>query len=152
VLSGRQSAGGSPLVAVLDNEALQALSVTNHPKHRRMLAVIEAAAQRNRRRSADVTVMTTTAVRVEALVDHQSRSAVRLNALRVRDVALDPVRADRATGLRRHAGGSVVDATVGEAAAAAAGDGATVTVYTADVTDIRALADASGRSIQVVLV
>ena len=126
-------------ILVLDNEALQAVADRDHPKHTRMLAVLEARTERGDRRPGDVQVLTTTTVRVEALIDRRVPKTARLNRLRVLDVALDGARADRAATLRHQAGGAVADATVAEAAISAAGDGADVTVYTADLSDLPAL-------------
>jgi hypothetical protein len=77
-----------------------------------------------------------TAVRVEAELDRRSPSTTALGRMRVRDVPLDRHRTDRAVAMRIHAGGSTVDACVAEAAASEPGS---VTVLTADLTDVPAL-------------
>jgi uncharacterized phosphosugar-binding protein len=125
---------------VLDNEALQALVVPGHRKHRSVLAFVDAVATRNRRRPGAALVVVPTAVRVEAAVDRRSRDGVSLGRHRVADVVLDRENADQAAGLR-HVGGSAVDACVAQAAAVVVAG--RVTVLTADLTDIpRLLAEA----------
>lgn len=120
-------------VAVLDNEAVQALADVQHPKHRPMVARVAAAVHRQR---SGVTLVVPTAVRVEAGVS----SSGLLRRLRVVDVVLDRDRADRAAALVREEQATAVDATVAEAAMTSAG---LVTVYTSDVRDLsRLLADA----------
>ncbi|MEP6461926.1 MAG: hypothetical protein ABJC62_00590 [Frankiaceae bacterium] len=132
-------------VAVLDNEAAQALADPTHRKHPRMLAILAAAAGRNRRTAGSVSVVVPTAVRVEALLDRGAPRAAELGRLRVSDVPLDTGRADRAARLRSAAGGSTVDAIVVEAAERLAADGGLATVYSADLADLPRLAARSAR-------
>lgn len=124
------------LVAVLDNEAAQALADVRHPKHRTVLAYVAATAGA-RRRSAKVVVPT--AVRVEALLSR--------GVLRVQDVELDGRRATRAAELRGLAGGSTVDAIVAQVAEELCDD-ATVTVLTSDLTDLPRLTEHTSVRIQ----
>jgi hypothetical protein len=139
-------------VVVLDLEALRAVGDPGHPRHSRMLAVLAARAGRNRRRPGSISVVTTTAVRVEAMLDRRALKSARLNALRVADVPLDATRADRTAALRKQAGGAVADATVAEAALSATGDGTSVTVYTADLSDVPALLAVRALRVRVVRV
>ena len=126
---------------VLDNEAAHVLTRVDHPKHRLVLAYIDGHARRAWRRRVGPSILVPTAVRVEAVLDRRSSSTAALGRMRVRDVALDGVRADRAVELRARAGGSAVDACVAELAASEPGP---VTVLTADLTDLPALLAAAG--------
>jgi hypothetical protein len=135
---------------VLDNEAVQALGAVTHPKHRRVLALIEAVNQRNQRRQRATTVLVPVAVRVEAGWDRSAPGAALANRLaRARDVVLDGVAADRASQLRAAAGVSVVDATVGQVAEAAPSP---TVILTSDVADMGRLAAAVGGDVRVVRV
>ncbi len=130
---------------VLDNEAAQALADVRHPKHRSVLAYVDARARRSGRRRVAPSILVPTAVRVEAELDRRSPSTTALGRMRVRDVPLDGHRADRAVALRGQAGGSTVDTCVAEVAASEPGP---VTVLTADLTDVPALlAEASSRAV-----
>lgn len=138
-MSGPRAAA---VTAVLDNEALQALADVRHPRHRRVVALLEAAARGNSRAPASRRVVTPTAVRVEARVA-RTASAAGLGRLRVVDVALDSGRAARAAALSAAAVGTAVDAIVAEAALSAAATGSTTTVFTSDLTDLPRLLAAS---------
>ena len=128
---------------MLDNEALQALSAPDHPKHRLVVAYLEAANGRNSRHAGTATVLVPTVVRVEAAIDRRAPSTASLARFRVADVTLDLHRADRAAALRR-AGGSAVDACVAEVAASVMhGE---ITVLTADLSDLPSLLGAAGAS------
>ena len=128
---------------VLDNEAAQAVTDPRHAKHRRMLAILEAVAGRNRRRPSSAQVVVPTAVRLEALLDRRRPTSSSLGRLRVSDRELTSARADRGVELRSAAGGSTVDATVAQAAEEFAAAGARTTIVTADLTDIPRLVAAS---------
>lgn len=128
---------------VLDNEAAQALADVRHPKHRSVLAYVDGSVRRAARRRSAPSVVVPTAVRVEAQLDRRAANTSALGRMRVRDVPLDGHRADRAVELRAQAGGSAVDACVAEVAASEPGS---VTVLTADLTDIPALLAAAGSS------
>ena len=122
------------MTLVLDNEAVQALSDVRHAKHRAVIARLLALSVLHER-AARAEVVTTTAVRVEAGVTRSAPAAAALGRFQVRDVALDTARADRCVELSA-AGGSVVDATVAQAAEEHAEAGRLVTVLTADLTDL----------------
>lgn len=119
---------------VLDNEPLQALADVAHPKHKAMLTKIRAV-QHEAAQGRSVRVVTTTAVRVEALVSRQAPGAAGLGLFRVRDVPLDARRADRCVSIARASSSTTVDVTVGQVAEEEAAAGV-VTVYTSDLTDI----------------
>lgn len=121
---------------VLDNEAAQALADVRHPKHRSVIAYVDARARRSGRRRQAPSILVPAAVRVEAELDRRSPSTTALGRMRVRDVPLDRHRTDRAVAMRIQAGGSTVDACVAEVAASEPGP---VTVLTADLTDVPAL-------------
>lgn len=124
------------IVAVLDNEAAQALADPAHPQHRRLLAVLEAVAQRRARAATSAKVVVSTVARLEAGLDRRAPTA--LDRLRVHDEPLTSERTDRAVALRAACGGAVADAATAQLAEEAAAS-ATVTVYTADLTDLPAL-------------
>ena len=122
---------------VLDNEAISVLRDPHHPKHRRVLALLEAAAQRGVKRRAAVPILVPLAVRVEANWDRRKPGTI--NSLRpvLTDGRFDSSDANRAAELRDLVDVSVVDATV--AATAEAAPGAAV-IVTSDVGDMTALA------------
>ena len=127
-------------MAVLDNEAARAAADSSHPKHRRLLSVLQAS-ERDR-----VHVVVPTAVRVEAGVVTSSPKASGLGRLHVEDAALTSQRADRAIELRAGLSASAVDATVAQVAEEHALAGALVTGYTSDVRDLEQLCGrAAGR-------
>lgn len=110
----------TPATLVLDNEAVQALLDAAHPKHRRVLSLVEEVNRRNQRRRQTLVVVPV-AVRVEAGWDRTGRAGVEANRIsQARDAVLDGAGADRAAHLRRAAAVSVVDATVGQVAEACA--------------------------------
>lgn len=126
-----------PVTLVLDNEPVQALLDVSHPKHRRVLAFLDEVNRRNRE-GREVTVLVPVAVRIEAGWDRSDAGAAVANRVSgARDVALDRRRADRAIRLRSEVAVSVVDATVAEAAGAAAPP---VVILTSDVGDMERLA------------
>lgn len=133
-------------VLVFDNEAAQALVDLRHRKHRAVMKFVTAHGIRAGRQRTGLALLLPTVVRVEAGLDRRATTTTALGRLRVRDVVLDSGRADRAVALRRVAPGSVVDACVAEVAAAQEG---TVTVLTADLTDIPALLAAVSSSARV---
>lgn len=127
-------------VAVLDNEAAQAAADLRHPKHRRLLSVLQAS-ERDR-----VHVLVPIAVRVEARIVAGSPAATGLGRLHVEDVPLTSRRADEAITLSTGLAVSVVDASVAQVATEHAAAGALVTVYTSDVRDLEQLCSrAAGR-------
>lgn len=123
----------SPRCVVLDNEAVQALTNVAHAKHRRALALVEATAAENRRRSGSWRLVVPTAIRVEAGWNRTARGAAVINRLRVTDHILDASTADRTASIRTALDVSVADAHLG------ATIGATeepVTVVTSDTGDV----------------
>ncbi|MGH3801016.1 MAG: hypothetical protein ACRDTD_12920 [Pseudonocardiaceae bacterium] len=122
---------------VLGNEAAQALADPAHHKHRRVLAVVEAAAARNLRRAGAVRLVVPTCVRVEAGWNRRDPGAAVVNRLRIDDVTLDTLTANEAAGIRSSLGVSVVDAHLGAALGATAGPHA---VLTSDTDDLRRIA------------
>lgn len=133
--------------AVLDNEAVQALADPAHRKHRRVLAVVEAVAARNLRRSGSVRLVVPTAVRVEAGWDRRGAKAAALNRLRVDDAPLDSAMADRAARARTALAISVADAHLTASLQGAAPPQA---VLTSDTDDARRIAQYLGIAIAVV--
>lgn len=124
-------------LVVLDNEAVQALRAGRHPKHRRVLALIEVAAAR-KRRAVPIELVVPTSVRAEAGWDRTDPTWALPNRLGVRDAALDGPQADAAARIRRTHGVSVPDAHIGAIVEAA--PEARVAVITSDPKDIGAVA------------
>jgi hypothetical protein len=127
-------ATGSPVV-VLDNEAVQALREPTHPKHRRVLEVVEATLIRSRATGAAPLIPT--AVRVEAAWDRRVGQSAVINRLRVRDHALESVAANDAAELCAALDVSVADAHLGAVMRAVS---VPHVVVTSDVADVRRLA------------
>lgn len=121
-------------IVVLDNEAVQALSSPHHPKHHRVLGYVELV-ERRKRRAAPVFVLAPTAVRVEAGWDRGSPQWAFINRLRIVDVVLDAVCANKAAALREQAQVFVADAHIGATVQSA--PEADITVLTSDPGDIR---------------
>lgn len=138
-------------VVILDNEAVQALSSTAHPKHRRVLAHMDVIARRKaraRRRANETLLVVPTAVRVEAGWDRTAPRAAFANGLGIDDVPLGADDANAAAALRSRPGRtiSVVDAHIG--AVIARFPQHDVAILTSDPLDIRFVAD--GRTVNVV--
>ncbi|CAN5551123.1 hypothetical protein BH23ACT6_BH23ACT6_24450 [soil metagenome] len=128
----------SPAAVVLDNEAVQGLVDPQHPKHRRVVALLTETNRRNHRRAGRITIIVPTAVRVEAGWDRTDPAGANANRLaRPRDHVLSTTAADRATQLRAVAHVSVVDACVAEAAESAPRPVVVVTSDTQDMTRLR---------------
>jgi hypothetical protein len=119
---------------LLDNEAVAAVRDPRHAKHRRLLAHLQAAVDRNRR-GGDVRVVVPTAVRVEAGWDRTEPAAAALNRFRVDDHPLDTPAANLAAGIVTRDRVSVADAHLG--ATVRMLRGADVVVLTSDPADIR---------------
>jgi hypothetical protein len=134
---------------VLDNEAVQALADPTHHKHRRVLAVVEAAAARNLRRAGAVRLVVPTCVRVEAGWNRRDPDAAVVNRLRIDDVALDPLAANEAAGIRSSLGVSVVDAHLGAVLGVTTGPHA---VLTSDADDLRRIAKHLGAHLTILAV
>ena len=134
-------------VVLLDNEAVQALGIVEHPKHRRVLSHIQVVTQRNRRASP-VDIRVPAAVRVEAGWDRTSASWALANRLRISDGLLDAGHADKAASIRERTGVSVADAHLGAMIQLANAE--QITVLTSDPTDVRAVA--GDRRVKIVLI
>ena len=130
---------------VLDNEATQALLRVDHPKHRRVIAVIREVTARAMRGAARVPVVVPTAVRVEAGWDRSAPAAAGANRLvRAVDRPLDSHAADRACPFRALMPVSVVDACVAEAFASAPQPAAVVTSDRRDMEALRGVSETPG--------
>jgi predicted nucleic acid-binding protein len=134
-------------LVVLDNEAVQALASPRHPKHQRVLGYAEVV-ERRKRRAAAISLLTPTAVRVEAGWDRNSPQWAFLNRLRIVDVLLDAVCANKAAEIRERTQVSVADAHIGATVQSA--PDADITVITSDPEDIRRVA--GGRLVTVVAI
>jgi hypothetical protein len=134
---------------VLDNEAVQALADTGHPKHRRVLAVVEAAARRNLRRAGTTTLVVPTAVQVEAGWVRTAPRSAALNRLRADRPALGRTAAEQGARLVAATGVSVADAHIGAALAATPAPHA---VLTSDEADIRLVAGRVGVTVTVAVI
>jgi len=136
--------------AVLDNEAIQALTDVRHRKHRSALAALEVVAAGNLRKAGSVRLVVPTAVRVEAGWDRRSSGrTITLNRLRTDDAPLDRAAADRAAALRNALHLSVADAHIGAVVQEAEGP---VAVITSDGADVRRIADHVGTAVNVVTI
>jgi hypothetical protein len=131
-------------VAVLDNEAAQAVADAANPKHWRMAELLSDVWQRRARHESCDVVFVSTAARVLAGGSRQDPGAAELGRLNVRDVSLDAARADTCAALVWAGRGTAVDATVAQVALEQRDSGATVSIYTADVADLRRLVGAGG--------
>jgi predicted nucleic acid-binding protein len=134
-------------LVVLDNEAVQALASPRHPKHYRALGYVEVV-ERRKRHAAAISLVAPTAVRVEAGWDRSSPQWAFLNRLRIVDVLLDAVCANKAAAIREQAHVSVADAHIGATVQSA--PDADITVVTSDPEDIRRVA--GGRLVTVVAI
>src|ERR1700728_904442 len=124
-------------LVMLDNEAVQALASPQHTKHRRVLGYVELV-ERRKRHAAAISILAPTAVRVEAGWDRSSPQWAFINRLRIADVLLDAVRANKAAAIREQAQVSVADAHIGATVQSASG--ADITVVTSDPGDVRRVA------------
>ena len=134
-------------LVVLDNEAVQALASPHHPKHQRALGYVELV-ERRKRHAALISVLAPTAVRVEAGWDRSSPRWAFLNRLRIVDVLLDAVCANKAAMIREQAQVSVADAHIGATVQSALD--ADITVITSDPEDIRRVAGGSPVTVVVI--
>lgn len=129
----------SPRTVVLDNEAVQALRSTEHPKHAQVIAHVQVVAQR-KRKAIPLDVVVPTAVRVEAGWDRRAPAAALINHLRIADLPLDAATANFAGDLVAGLGVSVADAHVGATVRTVADRGA-VAIITSDPGDMVAVSD-----------
>jgi predicted nucleic acid-binding protein len=124
-------------LVVLDNEAVQALQDSAHPKHRQVVSQAQVVASR-KRRAAAIEIVVPTAVRVEAGWDRTSPAWAFPNRLRIADIPLDAANASTAAAIRSRTRVSVADAHLGAVIQAApAGQ---ITVVTSDPGDMRLVA------------
>jgi len=121
---------------VLDNEAIQALAEPTHPKHRAVLAHVDAVVT-GRKRGGATRLLVPSSVRVEAGWDRTRAEAGVINRVRVGDHVLDAVLTNRAAAVRSRTRVSVADAHLGVAVQEAAAAGAVV-VLTSDPADVAA--------------
>ena len=128
-----------PRTVVLDNEAVQALSSSVHPKHRQVVAHVQVIAQR-KRKAVPLDVVAPTAVRVEAGWDRRAPSVAVINHLRIADVLLDTASANVAADLVAQLHVSVADAHIGATVAVVAEHGP-VAIITSDPDDMVAVTD-----------
>ncbi|MGI8661966.1 MAG: hypothetical protein ACR2LQ_01995 [Acidimicrobiales bacterium] len=128
-----------PRTVVLDNEAVQALSSSTHPKHAQVIAHMQVIAQR-KRKAIPVNIVVPTAARVEAGWDRRARSAALINHLRVADMPLDAVSANVAADLVARLHVSVADAHIGATVRTVADQGA-IAIITSDPEDMAAVTD-----------
>lgn len=128
-----------PRTVVLDNEAVQALGTTDHPKHAQVIAHVQVVAQR-KRKTIDLDVVVPTAVRVEAGWDRRAPTAALINHLRIADTSLDAASANVAGDLVARLGVSVADAHIGATVRTVVDRGA-VAIITSDPGDMVAVSD-----------
>lgn len=128
-----------PRTVVLDNEAVQALRSTSHPKHAHVIAHVQVVAQR-KRKAMPLDVVVPTTIRVEAGWDRRAPSAALINHLRIRDMPLESASANVAADLVTRLQVSVADAHIGASVRAVAELGA-VAILTSDPDDMAAVAD-----------
>ena len=129
----------SPKTVVLDNEAVQALRTTEHPKHAQVIAHVQVVAQR-KRKAISLNVVVPTAVRVEAAWDRRAPTAALINHLRIADASLDAAIANVAGDLVSRLGVSVADAHIGATVRSVADQGA-VAIITSDPGDMVVVSD-----------
>jgi len=123
-------------LVLLDNEAVQALRDTSHPKHRKVVSYVQVIADRKRRAQA-INAAVPTAVRVEAGWDRTSSAWAFPNQLRIADMPLDALHASTAATVKIRYGVSVADAHLGAAIQLSAAE---ITVITSDPRDMRQVA------------
>lgn len=128
-----------PRTVVLDNEAVQALRSTGHPKHARVIAHVQVVAQR-KHKAIPLDVVVPTAVRVEVGWDRRAPAAALINHLRVSDAPLESASANLAAELVARLQVSVADAHIGATVRAVA-DRGPITIITSDPDDMAAVAD-----------
>jgi hypothetical protein len=128
-----------PRTVVLDNEAVQALRATGHPKHAQVVAQLQVVAQR-KRKAMPLDVVVPAAVRVEAGWDRRAPAAALINHLRIIDVPLESASANVAADLVARLHVSVADAHLGATVHAVA-DRGPVTIVTSDPADMAAAVD-----------
>ena len=134
---------------VFDNEAVQAMADPAHPKHRRVMAAVQAAAGRNLRRAGSVSLVVPTTVQVEAGWDRRRPRRAALNRLRVTRPRLDGQTADEAAEVVSAVGVTPAHAHLAVTLKSTAPPHA---VLTSDASDIRPVADHVGARVTVVTI
>ena len=127
----------SPRTVVLDNEAVQALRSTAHPKHARVISHVQVVAQR-KHKAVPLDVVVPTAVRVEAGWDRRVPAAALINHLRIADAPLDTAISNVAAEVAARLHVSVADAHIGAVVRAVA-DRGRVAIISSDPDDIAAV-------------
>ncbi len=133
-------------VLILDNEPIQALLDSQHPKHRIVMAYLEVPARRNRRKTGSLIVLVPTTVRVEAGWDRTATISSAVNRLPITDDALTTDKADSAAKLRNTLLVSPADAHIGAVMRTAEGE---VSILTSDLGDLRRIAQMTARTITI---
>lgn len=128
-----------PRTVLLDNEAVQALRTTDHPKHAQVIAHVQVVAQR-KRKAIPLDVVVPTAVRVEAGWDRRAPVVALINHLRISDMSLESASANVAADIVAGLHVSVADAHIGATVHAVAERGP-VTIVTSDPDDMAAVVD-----------
>lgn len=126
---------------VFDNEAVQALSSPDHPKHNKVVSHVQVVASRQRK-AERIAIVVPTCIRVEAGWDRTDRAWAFANRLGIADVGLGADHANIAAAIRSRVGThiSVVDAHVGSVLQSSTTD--RVSVITSDPGDMKAVAEA----------
>jgi hypothetical protein len=125
-------------LVLLDSEAVQALRDPSHAKHRRVIGYVQVIADR-KRRAAAISAVVPTAVRVEAGWDRTSPAWAFPNQLRIADMPLDTISANRAATIRGRTRVSVADAHLG--AIATSSSITNITVITSDPGDMQQIVE-----------
>jgi hypothetical protein len=136
-MGGGTGERGVKSLIVLDNEAVQAMGSPAHPKHQRVLSLVQVVAQR-KRRAAEVALAVPTTVRAQAGWDRTVAAWALANRLRVADEALGRAEANVAAQIRAATGVPVADAHLG--AVLQGSKAQRVTVLTSDPGDVAAVA------------
>ena len=125
---------------VFDNEAVQALSSPDHPKHNKVVSHVQVIASR-KRKAEHVSIVVPTSVRVEAGWDRTNSAWAFANRLGIADVELGAHHANVAAAIRGRIGThiSVVDAHVGSVIQSSTTD--RISVVTSDPDDMKAVAE-----------
>ncbi len=127
---------------VFDNEAVQALSDPDHPKHNRVVSHVQVVTDR-KKRATQTSIVVPTSVRVEAGWDRTDPAWAFPNSLGIADAGLDTALANAATAIRYRTGTgiSVADAHVGAVIQSSAS--ARITVITSDPDDMQLVAEST---------
>ncbi len=124
---------------IFDNEAVQALSSPDHPKHNKVVSHVQVVASR-KRKAEKVSMVVPTSVRVEAGWNRTDTAWAFANRLGIGDAELDAAHANGASAIRGRIGThiSVVDAHIGSVIQSSTT--ARISVITSDPDDMKAVA------------